>query len=90
MKQLALFLMLSASAIFMFPACQQPVEHAHAPEINMDSVKAQIVALENRFAVASNAKDIDGVVAYYASDAESYANNETIWVGMDVIKAGIK
>ena len=83
---------LLASTLFMFSACAPAHEHdhEHPPAINMDSVKAQIVALEDGYAVASNARNVDGVAAYYANDAESLADDEPTRVGMDAIKAGIK
>ncbi len=82
--------MLLAPVVLAFPSCQGGEANEHAPAINIDSVKAQIVALENGYAKASNAKDVDGVAAYYAADAESMANDEPTRVGMDAIKAGIK
>lgn len=83
---------LLAPSLFMFNACAPADSHSHvhAPEINQDSVKAQIMALEEAYAVASNAKNVDGVAAYYAADAQSLAANEPTRVGMDAIKAGIK
>lgn len=81
---------LLVSALFMFTSCATGDTTDQAAEINMDSVKAQIVALENGYAVASNARNVDGVAAYYASDAESLAADEPTRVGMDAIKAGIK
>jgi len=77
-------------ALFMFNSCATGETNEHAAEINMDSVKAQIMALENAYGVASNAKDVDGVAAYYTADAESLADDEPTRVGMDAIKAGIK
>lgn len=82
--------MLLASAIFMLPACQQAETHSHAPEINVDSVKAQIMALEEGYANAMNAKDVDGVMKYYAADAESYGDGEPVRTGADAIRAGIQ
>ncbi len=82
--------MLLVSALLMFNSCATGETHEHAAEINMDSVKAQIVALETAYGVASNARDVDGVAAYYASDAESLGDDEPTRVGMDAIKAGIK
>ena len=81
---------LLAPSLFMFNACSHSETHTHAPEVNQDSVKAQIMALEEGYAVASNAKNVDGVAAYYSSDAQSLAANEPTRVGMDAIKAGIK
>ena len=90
MNQLKIFLVLLAPTFFLFQSCQTEAAHEHAAEINMDSVKAQIVAMESAYAVASNAQDVDGVAAYYSSDAQSLAEDEPTRVGMDAIKAGIK
>lgn len=90
MKKHNYLLMLLASAFFMFNGCAPAATTEKAAEINMDSVKTQIMAMEAAYGVASNARDVDGVAAYYASDAESLANNEPTRVGMDAIKAGIK
>lgn len=90
MNQRNFFWVLLTPALFMFNACSHSESHTHAHEINQDSVKAQIVALENGYAVASNARNVDGVAAYYAADAQSLAANEPTRVGMDAIKAGIK
>ena len=90
MNQLKFLLALLVPAFFILQSCQPAATHEHAPELNQDSVKAQIVAMENGYAKASNARDVDGVAAYYASDAQSLANAEPTRVGMDAIKAGIK
>ncbi len=82
--------MLVAPAVFMLHSCQQGPATMQEAAMNMDSVKAKIVAMESAYAVASNAKNVDGVAVYYAADAESMANNEPTRVGMDAIKAGIK
>lgn len=89
MNQRNFLMVLLASTLFMFNACAPAETHEHATEINQDSVKAQIQAMENAFAVASNAKNVDGVAVYYAADAESLADHEPTRVGMDAIKAGI-
>jgi ketosteroid isomerase-like protein len=90
MNQLKFLLALLVPAFFILQSCQPAATHEHAPELNQDSVKAQIVALENNYAKASNARNVDGVAAYYASDAQSLAPGEPTRVGMDAIKAGIK
>ncbi len=90
MKPLKLLLALLAPFAFMFQSCEPGEAHEHAAAINMDSVTAQITAMENAYAVASNARDVDGVAAYYAADAQSLASNEPTRVGIDAIKAGIK
>ena len=89
MNQRNFLMVLLAPTLFMFNACSPAKTHEHAAEINQDSVKAQIQAMENAFAVASNAKNVDGVAVYYAADAESLADHEPTRVGMDAIKAGI-
>jgi len=90
MNQRHVFWVLLSPALFLFNGCAPAETHSHAPEINQDSVKAQIIALENGYAIASNARNVDGVAAYYAADAQSLAANEPTRVGMDAIKAGIK
>lgn len=90
MKQRKFFWMLIAVVICILPSCESGEAHEHMDAINQDSVKAQIVAMETAFAVASNAKNVDGVAVYYSNDAQSMANDEPTRVGMDAIKAGIK
>lgn len=90
MNQRNFLWVLLVPALFMFNSCATGETNEHTAEINMDSVKAQIMAMESAYAVADNANDVDGVAAYYAADAESMADNEPTRVGMDAIKAGIK
>lgn len=90
MNQLKLFLALCVPVMFLLPSCKQAPATEAAAAMNMDSVKAKIVALEAAYAAGSNSKNVDAVAAYYAADAESMANNEPTRVGMDAIKAGIK
>lgn len=90
MNQRNFLMVLLAPALFMFNACESGEAQEHAAEINVDAVKAQIQAMEDAYAVAENANNVDGVAAYYAADAQSLANNEPTRVGMDAIKAGIR
>jgi len=90
MKKITLLLVLIAPFILFFSSCKEAPTGETRVEINMDSVRAEINELESRFAAASNAKDVDGVAAYYTSDAQSMAPGEPTWVGIDAIKAGIK
>jgi ketosteroid isomerase-like protein len=90
MNQPKLVWVLLAPIVLMFLSCQPAADSGQAAAVDTDAVKAQIEAMEAAYAVASNAKDVDGVVAYYASDAQSLAENEPTRVGMDAIKAGIK
>jgi ketosteroid isomerase-like protein len=90
MNQLKLILALAVPSVFFLQSCKPAATTDHVAVVNMDSVKAQITLLENNFAKASNAKDVDGVLVYYSDDAQSMAPNEPTWVGKDAIKAGIQ
>lgn len=91
MKKSNLLWVLLAPALVIFFSCQQgPGDMDHSDEVNMDTVRSQIEALEVEYARASNARDADAVAAYYANDAQSLADDEPTRVGMDAIKAGIR
>jgi len=60
-----------------------PAEKASVPDLAQ--VKAEIQAMEDAYAVASNAKDADAVVAYYAEDAVNMPNNKPEVVGKAAI-----
>lgn len=92
MKNQTLLLALCVPLLFLLPACQPggAHDHHHATEVNLDTVKAQIVALEAAYAAASNANDVEGIAQFYAADAQSLADGEATWVGKDAIKAGLK
>lgn len=90
MKSTIFFCLLLAGASCFLPACQAPAATEPSAEINADSVKAMIQALEVDYANASNAKDVAGVLKYYASDAEIYSAEEGTQVGLDAIKASLE
>jgi len=90
MKKLHFLWVLLAPATFLISSCKEATPQTETVEINMDSVRAEIVNLENAYAIASNAKDVEGVAVYYADDAHSLANNEPTWEGKDAIRAGLK
>ena len=90
MKNFRFLWVLLAPAIFLIPSCKEGTATVDVDDLNMDSVKAEITALEEGFSKASNARDVDGVAAYYADDAHSLAAGEPTWVGKDAIKEGIK
>src|SRR5687768_7849723 len=90
MKNLKLFLVLFVPTLFLLNSCKEAPATEPVAELNMDSVKMEITALETAYGVASNARDVDGVAAYYADDAQSLAADEPTRVGKDAIKAGIK
>ncbi|MEO5905119.1 MAG: DUF4440 domain-containing protein [Saprospiraceae bacterium] len=90
MKYLKFLWVLFVPVVFLLPSCKETSSTTVVAAVNMDSVKAEITALETGFAKASNAKDVDGVAAYYSNDAQSMAPDEATWVGMDAIKTGLK
>lgn len=90
MKPTFYLLALLLGVSLFLPACQAPPAHDHAPEVNLDTVKAIINALEVDYANASNAKDVAGILKYYAPDAEIYSTEEGTQVGLDAIKAGLE
>lgn len=90
MNRTTFFWALLIPFIGLLQSCQQGATHEHHHEVNQDSVKMKIQAMEAAYATADNAKDVDGVAAYYAADAQSLADGEPTRVGMDAIKAGIK
>ncbi len=91
MDQPKIFWVLLVPVVFLLNSCQQGgASNDQAAEVNMDSVKMKIEAMEAAYAVASNAKNVDGVAVYYAADAQSLADDEPTRVGMDAIKAGIR
>ena len=92
MKKLTFLMVIAVLTAFLLPGCVSKVETTVSAEdeINMDSVRMQIEGLEANYARASNAKDVDGVAAYFANDAQSMPPDEPTLVGMDAIKVGIK
>ena len=59
-----------------------------APDLTQ--IKAEIQAMEDAFATASNAKNAEAVVAYYADDAVSMPNDQTTATGKAAILELIK
>ncbi len=91
MKRSFLWMVLLTPLFLFLPACEEheEMEHDHAEAIDMDALRAEITAMENAYAAADNAKDADGVVAYYADDAQSLGANEPTAVGKEAIKASV-
>lgn len=85
MKNLSLITCLAVTLLFFYSCTTPPAE----PTVDLESVKTEITAMENAYAAAYNAKDVDGVVVYYADDAKSMSPNEPTLVGKDAIKASI-
>ena len=83
MKKLNLFAIV-AMLIFAVSACNQAPEAPAA--LDMDALKAEIQALEDAYAAAENAKDVESILAYYADDAVNMPANEPIVVGKEAIR----
>ncbi|GGD26541.1 hypothetical protein GCM10011343_15970 [Flavobacterium orientale] len=67
---------------------EAPVEEA--PAVDADAIKTEIQALEDAYATASNARDVDGIMTYYADDAVSYPSEKAPVVGKEAMRASIQ
>jgi len=90
MKKLNLFIIPIAFCFFIFQSCQPAAVTEKKAELNMDSIKAKVIAIEAELVAASNARDVERAAKFYSSDAQSLANAEPTRVGIDAIKEGIK
>ena len=70
------------------PPPPPPVEAA-PPPMDMAAVTAEIQAMEDAYAVATVAKDADGVMAYYAEDVVSYSRDKEPAKGKDALRQRI-
>lgn len=67
---------------------EAPVEEA--PSVDADAIRTEIQALEDTYAVASNARDVDGIMAYYADDAVSYPSEKAPISGKEAMRASLQ
>ena len=90
MKNLLWLLLVPAMSLLI--SCEEKTTVAvdTTPELNMDSVRMKISAMEAAFAEASNRKDHDAVLVYYADDAQSMPPDAPVISGKDAIKARIQ
>lgn len=74
----------------LFTSCQQAATSTATTvdEINLDSVRAEIEALNITYANAINAKDVETVLAFYAPDAIVMPVGEPVQAGTEAIKKG--
>lgn len=71
-------------------ACNKKVEEVVvAPAVDNDQIKTEIQAMEDAFAVAYNAGNVDALT-YYADDATSFPNEKMPLVGKAAILASVK
>lgn len=73
---------LSAACLLAFTACQQAAE----TPADMAQIKTDIQALEDAWAAALNAQDLDALMALYADDAVSMPDNAPILSGKAAIR----
>lgn len=79
----------------LLTACQQtpepkPAAVQETPKPDLAAIKAEIQALENAWATASNAKDAVTILAYYADDAISMPDDKPMIVGKSAIQKDIE
>lgn len=80
MKSTNLLLAFAAS-LFALASCQQ----TPPPAPDLAKIRTEIQAMENAYAEAWNARNAAAVMAYYADDAVSLANNSPILTGKEAI-----
>jgi len=94
MKKTILFTVYAAS-VLLFTSCQEkakeeaPAEAATVAEPakpDLAAIRTEISALENAWAVALNAKDINALMALYADDAISMPDGEPMISGKAAIQ----
>jgi uncharacterized protein (TIGR02246 family) len=71
----------------VFSACSTPA--GETKPVDMEKTKPQIQAMEDAYAAAEKAKDVNAVAAYYSQDAISYNRNEEPSSGLAAIKEHI-
>jgi uncharacterized protein (TIGR02246 family) len=80
-----LFLATLALFTLLNTACQQAAElkpvTQEASKPDMAKIKAEIQAIENTWAAASNAEDVATIVGFYADDAISMSDDQPMTVG---------
>ena len=84
-SKLTTAILASASSLFLF-SCSSPKEKTAGAAIDMDKLKTEIQAMEDKFAAAEKAKDAAAVASYYSDDAVSYSRNAEPVVGNAAIK----
>ncbi len=75
-------LFVSICALILISACQPAAE----PAADMEKVKAEIQNLENAWADAMNARDVDALMAMYADDAVAMSDGEPSLSGKEAIR----
>ena len=85
------FVTILSLCILLLAACQQATEtKSEAPKPDMAKIKAEIKAVEDAWAAASNAKDVATIVGFYADDAISMIDDQPMLVGKAAIQKAIE
>ena len=82
------------SCVLLFASCQEAVKKetpaattvAEPAMPDLAQIRSEIVAIENAWAVAQNAKDINALMALYADDAVSMPDGEPMLTGKAAIQ----
>ena len=78
------FLMLFLFSGTLFFSCQ-PNKGQQEPGPDLDQLRAELQEMENAYADSQNNKNTDGMMAYYADDAQSLPANEPPIIGRSAI-----
>lgn len=82
-----------AAVVLLAAGCHAPAKTenttAETAKSDMTAVKAEIQAIETEWAVATTAKDIDKVMAFYADDAVEMNDDEPMHVGKPAIQQAL-
>lgn len=70
----------------MFQGCQEPAPPP-PPQIDMDSLRSEIQAIEDQWSKADNENNVDVLMAMYAEDAVTLPDNEPMVSGKEAIRA---
>jgi uncharacterized protein (TIGR02246 family) len=77
-----LFLAMGAVAML---ACNKPAEET----FDLAAARAEIEAMEQAYATAQNARDVEAILVYYADDAQRLEPGKAPVVGKDAIRASL-
>ena len=76
-----------ALALFMAACNNTPPPAEAPPPPDMAALTSQVQAMEDAYATASIARDVDGVMAYYAEDVVSYMSERGVVQGKAAVRA---
>jgi uncharacterized protein (TIGR02246 family) len=86
------FVTILSLCILLLASCQQKDAEtkSEAPKPDMAKIKAEIKAVEDAWAAASNAKDVATIAGFYADDAISMIDDQPMLVGKAAIQKAIE